>query len=156
VAQGEAARLRSIADADHARALAAAAAEHDRQRRELAAEHARQLGELTTDRDELRRGLSSARDGQKRSEAELASAVQTIADRNAELRSHAQAIAERDQRIADLRGEIETIEHENASYQEQVLRAYQKIKADEVMVARAKKAMAIALTVLDDAGPPKA
>ena len=37
----------------------------------------------------------------------------------------------------------------------QVLRAYQKIKADEAMVARAKKAMAIALTVLDDQGNPK-
>ncbi len=48
------------------------------------------------------------------------------------------------------------LEHENASYQEQVLRAYQKIKADEAMVARAKKAMAIALTVLDDQGNPKA
>jgi hypothetical protein len=36
-----------------------------------------------------------------------------------------------------------------------VLRAYQKIKADEAMVARAKKAMAIALTVLDDQGNPK-
>jgi hypothetical protein len=35
------------------------------------------------------------------------------------------------------------------------LRAYQKIKADEAMVARAKKAMAIALTVLDDPSAPK-
>jgi hypothetical protein len=37
-----------------------------------------------------------------------------------------------------------------------VLRAYQKIKSDEAMVARAKKAMAIALTVLDDDSKPKA
>jgi hypothetical protein len=37
-----------------------------------------------------------------------------------------------------------------------VLRAYQKIKADEAKSARAKKAMAIALTVLDDEGNPKA
>jgi hypothetical protein len=37
-----------------------------------------------------------------------------------------------------------------------VLRAYQKIKADEAMVARAKKAMAIALTVLDEPANPKA
>jgi hypothetical protein len=40
-----------------------------------------------------------------------------------------------------------------------VLRAYQKIKLDEAMVARARKAMAIALTVLGDQddplGPPK-
>ena len=90
----------------------------------------------------------------KRSEGELASAVQTIADRNAELRAHAAAIAERDQRIAELRKEIEAIEAENTSYQEQVLRAYQKIKTDEAMVARARKAMAIALTVLDDQGNP--
>lgn len=54
-----------------------------------------------------------------------------------------------------LRKEIEGLETENASYQEQVLRAYQKIKTDEAMVARAKKAMAIALTVLDDQGQPK-
>ena len=80
--------------------------------------------------------------------------MQTIADRNADLRSHAAAIAERDQRIADLRKEIEALEQENTSYQEQVLRAYQKIKADEAMVARARKAMAIALTVLDDQGNP--
>ena len=31
-----------------------------------------------------------------------------------------------------------------------MLRAYQKIKADEAVVARAKKALAIALTALDD------
>ena len=37
-----------------------------------------------------------------------------------------------------------------------MLRAYQKIKADEAMVARAKKAMAIALTVLDEPATPKA
>ena len=57
--------------------------------------------------------------------------------------------------IAELRAEIAALEQENASYQEQVLRAYQKIKTDEAMVARAKKAMAIALTVLDDQGNPK-
>lgn len=77
-------------------------------------------------------------DSVKRAETELASAVQTLADRNAELRSHAAAIAERDQRITELRGEIEALEQENANYQEQVLRAYQKIKSDEAMVARAQ------------------
>src|SRR4029077_4981120 len=99
---------------------------------------------------ELQRGLSAARDTIRRSEGELAAAVQTIADRNAELRSHTAAIAERDQRLADLRKEIADLETENASYQDQVLRAYQKIKSDKAMVARARKAMAIALTVLDD------
>jgi chromosome segregation ATPase len=110
---------------------------------------------LEAEREELRKGLSGARDSLKRSEGELANAVQTIADRNADLRAHAQAIAERDQRIAELRAELESLEQENANYQEQVLRAYQKIKSDEAMVARARKAMAIALTVLDDEGNPQ-
>ena len=82
--------------------------------------------------------------------------MQSIADRTAELRQHAAAVIERDQRIAELRKDIESLEQENANYQEQVLRAYQKIKTDEAMVSRARKAMAIALTVLDDQGNPKA
>jgi len=155
IAHGEVVKTKAVADAEHGKALAAQAAEHERQRKEALAEHARLVAELTTERDELWRGLSSARDGAKRSEAELATAVQTIADRNAELRAHAAAIAERDQRLAHLRRELEALELENANYQEQVLRAYQKIKADEAMVTRAKKAMAIALTVLDDPSNPK-
>lgn len=155
VAHGETVKAKAVADAEHGRAMAAKDAEHKvalgAREGELAKAHA----ELTAERDEIRKGLSSSRDAHKRTESELASAVQTLADRNAELRSHATAVAERDQRIADLRKEIEGLETENASYQEQVLRAYQKIKTDEAMVARAKKAMAIALTVLDDQGQPK-
>ena len=63
-------------------------------------------------------------------------------------------MADRDQRIGELRGELETLEGESAAYQEQVLKAYQKIKHEEARVARAKKAVAIALTVLDDESGP--
>jgi DNA-binding response OmpR family regulator len=150
IANGEFLKQKSVSDAEHVKALAALAAEHDKLRADLAAQNERATKEIGSDRDELKRGLSSARDSLKRSEGELASAVQSIADRNAELRQHAAAVTERDTRIGDLRKEIETLEAENASYQEQVLRAYQKIKTDEAMVARARKAMAIALTVLDD------
>ncbi len=139
----------------HAAELAKLAAAHDAAVAKLAAAHATEVKDLGVERDELKRGLSAARDTIKRSEGELASAVQTIADRNAELRTATDAITERDNRIGDLRKEIESIEQENANYQEQVLRAFQKIKADEAMVSRAKKAMAIALTVLDDQGTPK-
>ena len=155
IANGEFLKQKSVADAEHARSLATLTAEAEKTRTDLLSEHGRIAKELTGERDELKRGLSSARDSLKRSEGELASAVASIADRNAELRQHASAIAERDTRIAELRKEIETLEAENTSYQEQVLRAYQKIKTDEAMVARARKAMAIALTVLDDQGNPK-
>ncbi len=152
--EAEHARAVAAKDAEHARIVGARDAEHAQAIKTLAAEHGRAVSDITSERDELRRGLSTTRDGLKRAEGELSSAVQTIADRNADLRTHAAAIAERDQRIADLRKEIEGLEQENASYQEQVLRAYQKIKTDEAMVARARKAMAIALTVLDDQGNP--
>ena len=39
---------------------------------------------------------------------------------------------------------------EATALQEQVLRAYKKIKGDEATIAKAKKALAIALTLLDD------
>ncbi|MEO8840927.1 MAG: response regulator [Kofleriaceae bacterium] len=155
IANGEFLKQKSVADAEHVRALAARVADAEKVRTDLLAEHGKVIKETTAERDELKRGLSSARDSLKRSEGELASAVQSIADRNAELRQHAAAVTERDQRIAELRKEIEALEAENTSYQEQVLRAYQKIKTDEAMVARARKAMAIALTVLDDQGNPK-
>lgn len=154
VANGEALKAKAIADTEHGKEIAALKAEADRKLRELEEAHARLVSDMTGERDELKKGLSGARDQLKRTDAELASAVQTIADRNADLRAHAAAIAERDQRITELRGEIESLEAENANYQEQVLRAYQKIKSDEAMVARARKAMAIALTVLDDQGNP--
>ena len=154
LANGDFLKQKSVADAEHARTLAAEKAAAEAARSELEAAHARVQAELGAERDELKKGLSSTRDQQKRTDGELASAVQTIAERNSELRQHQAAIVERDNRIAELRKEIEALEAENASYQDQVLRAYQKIKADEAMVARARKAMAIALTVLDDEGKP--
>ena len=113
VVHGEVVRIKAVADAEHAKAISALNAEHERQRKEAGAEQVRIAGELTAERDELRRGLSSARDNLKRNETELASAVHTIADRNAELRAHGGAIAERDQRIAELRHEIATLEQES-------------------------------------------
>jgi DNA repair exonuclease SbcCD ATPase subunit len=60
-----------------------------------------------------------------------------------ELQTRAQTLEERAHRVAEL-------EQESARYQDQILRAYQRIKADESIVARAKKALAIALTLLEE------
>jgi hypothetical protein len=155
VANGEHLKAKAVADAEHKQAIASLKSEADRMLRQLEEERTRAIQVLEAEREELRKGLSGARDSLKRSEAELASAINTIAVRNADLRAHTEAIAERDKRINELRAELESLEQENANYQEQVLRAYQKIKSDEAMVARARKAMAIALTVLDDEGNPQ-
>ena len=118
------------------------------------ADHQRALATALVERDELRAGLTSARDQIRQLDEVIARRQQELVARDSDLELHAKAVAERDQRIAELRAELQTIEGENASYQEQVLKAYQKIKQDEAMVARAKKAVAIALNLLDDEEPP--
>ncbi len=72
-------------------------------------------------------------------EARLKTALEDLNAREATLN-------ERAQRIADL-------EQESAGYQDQILKAYQRIKSDESIVSRAKKALAIALTLLDESAP---
>lgn len=53
------------------------------------------------------------------------------------------ALAEREERLADL-------EAQNAKHEERVVKAYQKIKGDEKMREKARKALAIALQLLED------
>lgn len=108
------------------------------------------MTELRAEKAEVERGLSGARERTKRLEEELQVARDTITARERDVDAQAAAVTERDQRIAQLRGELDELERENSGYQEQVLKAYQKIKADEQTVTRAKKAMAIALTLLDE------
>ena len=59
-------------------------------------------------------------------------------------------LADRDQRLSNQRAEIDELERVNRGYQEQILRAHQKIRSDETTVSRAKKALAVALTLLDE------
>ncbi|HVV82345.1 MAG TPA: hypothetical protein VHE35_04670, partial [Kofleriaceae bacterium] len=72
------------------------------------------------------------------------------AERDRALVEHQAAIKQRDEHLAEAAAQLDELERENATYQEQVLKAHQKIKADEALVARAKKALAIALTSLDE------
>jgi CheY-like chemotaxis protein len=72
-------------------------------------------------------------------EAQLKTAQQDLDSRGALLNERAQRIAE--------------LEQESAGYQDQILKAYQRIKSDESIVSRAKKALAIALTLLDESAP---
>jgi len=61
-------------------------------------------------------------------------------------------LAERDARLAQRDKRIEEMELESTGFQEQILKAYHRIKSDEAAVLRAKKALGIALTVLDESG----
>lgn len=72
-------------------------------------------------------------------ESRLRTALEDLNAREATLNERAQRIAE--------------LEQESAGYQDQILKAYQRIKSDESIVSRAKKALAIALTLLDESAP---
>lgn len=152
--RGEHAGALTKARAEAEAALAKVRAELEAVRAEGTTEHQAALASALQERDELRAGLTSARDQLRQLEGALAQRQDELGARDAELAAHAQAVAARDQRLTELRAELEAIEAENAGYQEQVLKAYQKIKQDEAMVTRAKKALAIAFNVLDDEKPP--
>jgi len=118
------------------------------------ADMTRQRDEVGSERSQLEHGLTSARGAIRRLDEELAAARSAVSDRDLALTEHQAAIAARDQRVTELTTQLDELERENATYQEQVLKAYQKIKTDEATVLRAKKALAIALTALDDSGKP--
>jgi DNA-binding response OmpR family regulator len=58
-----------------------------------------------------------------------------------------------DKRTAELRKRVDELEAQNAKNEERVLKAYQKIKGDEKIREKARKAVAIALQLLDDGLP---
>jgi chromosome segregation ATPase len=153
--KAEAGKLLVEADQRHQAELQRAVAEAVEQVRTTAsADLARVTVAAATETAELRAGLASARDRHKELDVKIALLQQQVATLQESQRTAATAAAEHSQRVEQLRSEIVTLESENTGYQEQVLKAYQKIKNDEALVARAKKAMAIALTVLDDTNKP--
>jgi CheY-like chemotaxis protein len=160
-------RLAELADADARRSVELAEVEA-RRRRDLdeaeeervrgeaelrdrfASERAALLRQVAAERDDLERQLAErGREASERAD-ELADAREALAARERTVESLHAMLAERDERLTRQRQEQDELERQNAGYQEQVLRAFQKIKTDEETVARAKKAMAIALTLLDE------
>jgi CheY-like chemotaxis protein len=65
------------------------------------------------------------------------------------------ARGEVEKRTAELRKRIADLEATNAKNEERVVKAYQKIKADEKVRDKVRKALAIAAQLVDDAMPPE-
>jgi DNA-binding response OmpR family regulator len=146
LAEAESRRVRAL-DAvaeERARAEAELVDKHESDKTAMEREHAAVRGDLEERLAEREQELRERGD-------ELARAREQLRERDGTIAAQGAQLAEKDARIATLRQEQEELERQNAGYQEQILRAFQKIKADEATVARAKKAMAIALTLLDDA-----
>lgn len=70
--------------------------------------------------------------------------------RDEHLASKDKELTKAEEVIRHLRNEKTALEEENQGYQDQVLQAYERLKKDSNAASRAKKALAIALTVLDE------
>jgi CheY-like chemotaxis protein len=107
----------------------------------------KQRDELNSEAQEriadLERHLTTERDQTQRTNLRVTDLDEQLRTALEDLRAREIALNERAQRIGEL-------EQESAGYQDQILKAYQRIKSDESIVNRAKKALAIALTLLDE------
>jgi CheY-like chemotaxis protein len=95
---------------------------------------------------ELETQLGEREEEGKKLNARIGELEQRLKTALEDLNAREATLNERAKRIADL-------EQESAGYQDQILKAYQRIKSDESIVSRAKKALAIALTLLDESAP---
>ncbi len=141
----------------------------DETNRNLERTHAEQLAEIRTQNEETfanaqRKYTETLREVRDSKDAEI-DRLQTDLDRTAdeyrrtsgalqaretELGQATQAIAILEDSETRLRAEVAQLEDENGSLQDQALEAYKKIQAHETTITKAKKAAAIALTVLDE------
>jgi CheY-like chemotaxis protein len=180
--EAEQRRQRELADADQRRQNELAAAEEKRQGDLRAAEesfqsdladerkrhaeeksglesaHADQVAQLRGEISRLEKSLEEANGRIRDLEAEVQKHLAQIATHERRIENLEKDVSDRDADIRRLKENIEELEKQNAGYQDQVLKAYQKMKADEQTVEKAKKAMAIALTLLDNGqnNPPPA
>jgi CheY-like chemotaxis protein len=151
---------------EHEQAVAAREQEHRAQLESLEDRHAGQLARLERESkealEEAARARAAAEEAMKsefaaeRDElgAKLASERSTIERLESELQQAGQRLEERDATVAALREQIQELEDQGRSLQEQVLRAHERIERDEETVVRARKALSVALTILDDSGGP--
>jgi CheY-like chemotaxis protein len=169
LAAAEARRQRDMEEAA-AREAAELAAADERRRSELQArdeEHHNAVAE--TDR----RYLDEKTEMAERHRAELDQALARAARAEGELAARAQELGEISRRVLRMEGELDTaradlrdrevklaqardriaeMETKLADFEDQILRAYQKLRNDDKIVDKAKRALAVALTLLDDRG----
>jgi CheY-like chemotaxis protein len=134
--------------------------------REEARLGAERAGGLERELASLRGRLEDAEQLASRRGAEIAEAVTRAesAGRTAdELRTEASVLraeadglrAEAERRGADLRRRLAELEAQAARHEERVVKAYQKIKGDERLREKVRKALGVALQLLDERLPPE-
>lgn len=92
-----------------------------------------------------------------RAEGELAARVQEvdqshrrIGSLEADLDAARAEVGDRDVRIAQTRDRIAELESKVTDYEDQIVRAYQRLRADEKTTEKARRALAVALALIDE------
>jgi CheY-like chemotaxis protein len=119
----------------------------------------RHLDEKTGMSERHRGDLDQALARAARAEGELAARGQELGELNrrtlhveGELDTTRADLRDREVKLAQARDRIGELETKLADFEDQILRAYQKLRSDDKIVDKAKRALAVALTLLDDRG----
>lgn len=154
--EGETRRLVDLEAAEHRRLDEIRQQKEDYEAKLSALErlHLHEKGELTDrHREELEQGAGQS----VRAENELESRTVELSDLRSRWDSlesdrdrQAAELAERESRLSQLRDKAADLEAKAAEYEDQILRAYQKLRSDDKLIERAKRALAISLQVLDE------
>jgi CheY-like chemotaxis protein len=173
LATAEERRLRELAEAD-TRRIADLEGADGRRRAEIQARdeqhHAaiadadrRHLAEKTEAAERVRNDLEEAFAKAALAQSELAAGQDALGElnrrlevRESELHSVQADLRDREVKLAQSRDRVGELESKSTELEEQVLRAYQKLRNDEKVMDKAKRALAVALTLLDgnDPAPP--
>jgi DNA-binding response OmpR family regulator len=162
-------RQRELAESQrrHGEELEAAEA---RRRAELGArdeEHHGQIAEMDrrhfnekTEMSERHRGeLDQAHQRASRAEGDLAARAEELSEAHrrmagvqADLDSARAELRDREVKLSQSHARIGDLENKLAEYEEQIMRAYQRVRTDDKVISKAKRAMAVALSVLEERG----
>jgi DNA-binding response OmpR family regulator len=161
IAEQEARRISELESAETRRRTELAARDEEHHLRVTEIER-RYLTEKTDLTEKHRADYDQALGRAARAEGELAARVQEIEQAYRRLASleadkdEARAeLGNREVRLAQGRDRIAELEAKVADYEDQVLRAFQRIRADEKTTEKARRALAVALALIDErAGAP--
>jgi CheY-like chemotaxis protein len=130
---------------------------------EAKAERRKAEADLARAEERARAALAEAEEARRNAEesAESMSRVETLRTRVEELEAELeaarreldQARGESDRRTQQIRARLEEIEAAAGKNEERVLKAYQKIKGDERLREKVRKALTVAMQLLDEGAP---
>jgi CheY-like chemotaxis protein len=133
------------------------AREETRRATEKASAAERELDELRARADEAERAAAEKGAAGAEAAGRLAALERELEELKTELlvaRGEAEgARGDVDKRSAELRRRVQELESATAKHEERVVKAYQKIKSDEKLREKTRKALTIALQLLDERAP---